>query len=120
MKVSSISGTTYHVKDLARTSAFYESLGFRRGKEEQDRVTFYVNWFFVRFVAGGPSAGTKTKAAGLGTAMHIKVDDLDAFHKDLLANGLEPEGEPEVGAAGIREVVLRDPDGYRLAFFDKK
>jgi hypothetical protein len=51
MKVNSISGITCHVEDLSRTAEFYETIGFRRGKEEPDRVTFYVNWFFVTFIA---------------------------------------------------------------------
>ena len=51
MKVNSISGLTCYVEDLARTAEFYEAIGFRRGKEEPDRVTFYVNWFFVTWIA---------------------------------------------------------------------
>jgi catechol 2,3-dioxygenase-like lactoylglutathione lyase family enzyme len=51
MQVNSISGLTCYVKDLARTAEFYETIGFRRGKEEPGRATFYVNWFFVTFVA---------------------------------------------------------------------
>jgi catechol 2,3-dioxygenase-like lactoylglutathione lyase family enzyme len=47
MKVNSISRITCHVEDLARAAEFYETIGFRRGKEEADRITFYVNWFFV-------------------------------------------------------------------------
>jgi hypothetical protein len=43
MNVNSISGITCQVKDLARAAEFYETIGFRRGKEESDRVTFYVN-----------------------------------------------------------------------------
>jgi hypothetical protein len=33
---------------------------------------------------------------------------------------LEPEGEPELRVSGNREFVLRDPDGYKLVFFQKK
>src|SRR5918996_862813 len=51
MKVNSISGITCYVEDISKTAEFYEAIGFRRGKEEPDRVTFYVNWFFVTFVA---------------------------------------------------------------------
>jgi predicted lactoylglutathione lyase len=43
MKPNSISGITCYVQDLAKTAEFYETLGFQRGKEESDRVTFYVN-----------------------------------------------------------------------------
>jgi hypothetical protein len=38
----------------------------------------------------------------------------------VLATGLTPENTPEKGATGGREFVLRDPDGYRLVFFQKK
>jgi catechol 2,3-dioxygenase-like lactoylglutathione lyase family enzyme len=117
MKVNSISGITCHVQDLARTSEFYEAIGFRRGKEEPDRVTFYVNWFFVTFVAQD-QAEPSDKGAGLFVA--IKVDDIAEFHAGLLAAGMEPEGEPEKQPSGSREFLLRDPDGYNLVFFQKK
>jgi catechol 2,3-dioxygenase-like lactoylglutathione lyase family enzyme len=41
MKVNSISGITCYVKDVSETASFYEAIGFRRGKEEPDRITFY-------------------------------------------------------------------------------
>jgi predicted enzyme related to lactoylglutathione lyase len=58
-----------------------------------------------------------TKGAGL--LVYVKVDDLDDFHKAVLSNGMKPDGEPQVRPSGNREFVLRDPDGYRLAFFEK-
>jgi catechol 2,3-dioxygenase-like lactoylglutathione lyase family enzyme len=125
VKVNSISGIACYVKDLARTAEFYEAIGFRRGKEEPDRMTFYVNWFFVTFVAQDreenaelrKEAELPTKGAGL--LVYVKVDDLDDFHKAVLSNGMKPDGEPQVRPSGNREFVLRDPDGYRLAFFEK-
>jgi catechol 2,3-dioxygenase-like lactoylglutathione lyase family enzyme len=50
-KLNSISGITCYVKDLRRTAEFYETLGFRRGNEAPGRLTCYVNWFWVTFVA---------------------------------------------------------------------
>jgi hypothetical protein len=48
------------VEDLSRAAEFYESIGFRRGKEESDRIPFYVNWFFVTLVAqDGTEVGAK-------------------------------------------------------------
>jgi catechol 2,3-dioxygenase-like lactoylglutathione lyase family enzyme len=118
MKVNSISGITCQVEDLSRTAAFYEAIGFRRGKEEPDRVTFYVNWFFMTFIAQDRDAEHPAKGAGMVT--YIKVDDIDGFYEDVLAAGMEPDSEPEVRTKGSREFVLRDPDGYQLAFFYKK
>jgi hypothetical protein len=33
---------------------------------------------------------------------------------------MKPAGEPRVQLSGSREFVLRDPDGYKLVFFQKK
>jgi catechol 2,3-dioxygenase-like lactoylglutathione lyase family enzyme len=118
MKPNSISGITCYVEDLPKTAEFYDSLGFRRGKEEPDRVTFYVNWFFVTFIAQDREAVLPNKGSGL--FLYIKVDDVEDFHKAVLSSGMKPEGEPELRRPGSREFVLRDPDGYKLAFFQKK
>jgi catechol 2,3-dioxygenase-like lactoylglutathione lyase family enzyme len=117
MKVNSISGITCHVEDLARAAEFYETIGFRRGKDEPDRVTFYVNWFFVTLVAQDQ---TEAGAKGAGVFLYIKVDDVEEFHAAVLSKGLKPAGEPERQPSGNREFVLRDPDGYNLVFFQKK
>jgi catechol 2,3-dioxygenase-like lactoylglutathione lyase family enzyme len=115
MKVNSISGITCDVEDLSRTAEFYEAIGFRRGKEEPGRVTFYVNWFFVTFIEHDRGGD-----AGSGLLVYIKVDDIESFHEAAVSKGLKPSGEPQVGPSGNREFVLRDPDGYQLAFFEKK
>jgi catechol 2,3-dioxygenase-like lactoylglutathione lyase family enzyme len=116
MKVNSISGITCYVSDLARTAEFYETIGFRRGKEEADRVTFYVNWFFVTFIAQEGDLPDK----GAGVFTYVKVDDIDDYYKAVVSSGLRPESEPEARHGGQREFVLRDPDGYQLVFFQKK
>jgi catechol 2,3-dioxygenase-like lactoylglutathione lyase family enzyme len=116
MKVNSISGITCHVDDLDKAAEFYETIGFRRGKEEPDRMTFYVNWFFVTLVAGDQ---TEAPTKGAGVFLYVKVDDVKDFHEAVLSKGLEPEGEPERQPSGNRELVLRDPDGYNLVFFQK-
>jgi catechol 2,3-dioxygenase-like lactoylglutathione lyase family enzyme len=126
MKVSGISGITYSVGDLARTAEFYQTIGFRRGKEQPDRLTFYVNWFFVTFIdenrAGDAERQDEAPHAnkGSGLFVHIKVDNIDDFHSGVVARGIEPASEPQNRHGGGREFVLRDPDGYQLVFFEKK
>jgi catechol 2,3-dioxygenase-like lactoylglutathione lyase family enzyme len=125
MKPNSISGISCYVEDLSRTAEFYEALGFRRGKEESDRVTFYVNWFFVTFVAQDQEDDSELREAelsnkGAGQFLHVKVDDVEDFYKGVRSNGMQPEAEPQLRASGNRDFVLRDPDGYKLVFFQKK
>jgi catechol 2,3-dioxygenase-like lactoylglutathione lyase family enzyme len=126
MKVNSISGITCYVSDLSRTAEFYETIGFRRGKQETDRLTFYVNWFFVTFLdqVQGEDAELQSEARlankGAGLFLHIKVDDIEDVHKYVLSKGMKPAGEPQKRPGGGREFMLRDPDGYNLVFFEKK
>ncbi|HLZ14939.1 MAG TPA: VOC family protein [Candidatus Saccharimonadales bacterium] len=115
MKLNSISGVTYKVRDLDKSAAFYESIGMRIGKRDDNHVTCYVNWFWVDLVADD-TAGDK----GVGASLHIKVDSIEECHKDLVAQGMKPEGEPETQPSGDRTFALRDPDGYQLVFFEKK
>jgi catechol 2,3-dioxygenase-like lactoylglutathione lyase family enzyme len=110
VKLNSISGVSCFVKDLDETAEFYEGLGFRIGKREPDRLTCYVNWFWMTFVA--EDRGEQNT--------HIKVDDLDECYQEVVAQGHTPDGEPRKSPGGGREFTLRDPDGYKLVFFAKK
>jgi catechol 2,3-dioxygenase-like lactoylglutathione lyase family enzyme len=118
MKLSSISGINCYVEDLSRTAEFYDAIGFRRGKEEPDRLTYYVNWFFVTFIDEGQEAGLANKGSGL--SLHVKVDDVEEFHGGVVSKGMTPASEPRKRPGGGRDFMLRDPDGYKLVFFEKK
>jgi catechol 2,3-dioxygenase-like lactoylglutathione lyase family enzyme len=125
MKPNSISGINCFVEDLARTAEFYETLGFRPGKEEPDRITFYVNWFFITFVdqarAGDAELDGEAQVAdkGAGLSLYVKVDDVDDFYNGVVSKDIKPTTEPRPRRNG-REFMLRDPDGYKLVFFEKK
>jgi hypothetical protein len=55
-----------------------------------------------------------------GGAAFAQSHDVEDFHKGELSKGMEPQGEPELPGSGNREFALRDPDGYKLVFFQKK
>lgn len=113
MKISSISGLTYPVKDLDRTAEFYENLGFRPGKRDDHQLTCYVNWFWVTFTTH------HNGESGSGPTLYLKVDDIDDFYGAVLAHGFTPPTEPRKDRSGRREFFLLDPDGNRLAIFAK-
>jgi catechol 2,3-dioxygenase-like lactoylglutathione lyase family enzyme len=119
MKLNSISGLNCYVRDLSKTAEFYEALGFRRGKEEPDRLTFYVNWFFVTFSSEDEAEDAELANKGSGVFLHIKVDDIEEFHRGVASKGMKPASEPQKRRNGGREFMLRDPDGYKLVFFEK-
>ncbi|MBZ0296450.1 MAG: VOC family protein [Anaerolineae bacterium] len=126
MSIKSISGITCLVKDLEKTAAFYDALGFRVGKQEDGLVKCYVNWFWVDFIAEDQAdtsayqAEAQVSNRGAGQYLHLKVDNVDAFYESILSNGMKPDGAPEGNRSSGRSFVLRDPDGYKLVFFEKK
>lgn len=48
--------------------------------------------------------------------VYVYVDALDAVHAELLRRGAMIVSPPAMAPHGIREFVVEDPDGHRLAF----
>ena|ERR1700693_1934204 len=56
---------------------------------------------------------------GTGLYINIEVDKIDELYKTLLTQGIKPSTEPRDWAWGQREFVLRDPDRYKIVFYQK-
>ena len=124
MKIKSVSGFALYVKNLNKTAAFYETLGFEIRKREADHITAYSNWFWVDFLAIGKDERTKTDQAatnkGVGVLAYLSVDNVDEFHQYLVSKKLKTGSKPQDQPWGNREFILRDPDGYNLVIFKRK
>ncbi len=46
----------------------------------------------------------------------IYVDNADAMHALLIANGAKPDGEPEQQSYGIKDFTFHDPEGNSITF----
>ena len=113
MKLISVSSLLYYVNDLEKTQKFYEDVGFQFDKGK-DKVVTYLNWFSIEFrQADQPQQDS-------GELVYIKVDSVEEMLERLKARGITPEGEPQNVGAGVTELLVRDPDGYKLVFFQKK
>lgn len=118
--IKSIASLLFYSKSLTKTSEFYKKLGFSI-ENKVGMVGFRVNWFEVNFIDKTHSTfksgfdGEK----GRGMFVYIKVDDVDEFYKKIVKKGIKPYGEPKNWPWGNREFVVKDPDGYRLVFFNK-
>lgn len=125
MKMISVSGIVCYVKDTAKTAEFYEKLGFVFNKRQADHLSIRLNWFWMDF---HPQDGdkpefqkeTNLEHKGAGQFVYIKVDNVDEYYQALLDKGLEPASEPMDYPWGNREFLVRDPDGYKLIFFQTK
>jgi catechol 2,3-dioxygenase-like lactoylglutathione lyase family enzyme len=123
MKIKSVSGITCYVKNFNKTAAFYETLGFEIRKREATHITAYCNWFWIDFVAIGKDERTLSPRnadlsnKGAGVFLYLSVDDVDEFHKYLIAKKLKPATTPQDQPWGNREFILRDLDGCNLVIF---
>ncbi len=114
MKLISVSSLLYYVSDLEKTQKFYEDVGFHFDKGK-DRVVTYLNWFSIEF-----RKRTETTNNDCGEYVYVKVDSVSEMLERLVSKGIEPEGEPQQVGGGVTELIVRDPDGYKLVFFEKK
>jgi catechol 2,3-dioxygenase-like lactoylglutathione lyase family enzyme len=125
MKLKSISGIVFYVKDVEATATFYEALGFIITEKTESKVAARLNWFWLEFHAAaketkeGFKAEANAEHKGAGEYLYVSVYDVDAVHKELISQGLKPSSEPRDWPWGNREFVIRDPDGYKLVLFQK-
>ena len=125
MKIKSVSGVTLSVKNLKKTAAFYEALGFEIRKREADHISAYSNWFWIDLIAAGKDsravqADKDSPKNGNGVLLYLSVDDVDGFHKYLTSRKIKPATKPQDQPWGNREFIVRDPDGYNLVLFKRK
>jgi catechol 2,3-dioxygenase-like lactoylglutathione lyase family enzyme len=99
------------VRDLERSLAFYERLGFmvERWGDGYARISDETGWYL------GVEEGSNVGAPGV--ELVVRVDDVDRCFHELIAGGVAFEGTPEDQPWGARHVWLTDPDGYRLSLF---
>jgi methylmalonyl-CoA/ethylmalonyl-CoA epimerase len=116
-----------YVADTAASVAFYKSLGFevvsddgvvgqvRLGSVRLDLVAQdsakEMDESFQKDAFGGPK--------GLGIYINVEVDNIDEYFNQLKEAGLTPSTEPKDWPWGQREFVIRDPDRYKIVFYQK-
>ena len=109
------------VRDLRRSVAFYRDLGFETVSESDRGVTVArgeAKLFLFEGVAGPApmrELGLFGNPPGIDHVSFL-VDDVDALHDELVAQGIQTAGEPRDQDWGARAFGLRDPDGNNLYF----
>lgn len=115
-----------NVSDLARSFAWFASLGWTKAWEWGSPPGFGAvrNGHFEIFlcVGGqggrGPSGHAATfgpgsdEAAEQGVWMSVWVGDVDAVHRDCLEHGIEVTWPPTDMPWHVREMHIRHPDGH--------
>jgi catechol 2,3-dioxygenase-like lactoylglutathione lyase family enzyme len=108
------------VTDAERSARFYEALGFERLKAEPPFI--HLRWegqadVYLVTVPGGRALEGRR---GLGVLLGFRVGavGLEALAERARAGGAEVEG-PSLQPWHTREILVTDPDGYRLNFIER-
>jgi predicted lactoylglutathione lyase len=108
-----------HVRDVMRSTAFYEAFGFEvRNTYEEDRrrVWCWLERHQARLMLA--EADAPVVASEQAVLFYVYAHELDELHGRLSEAGLEP-GPIEAGAPGPdRQFRISDPDGYCLMVTD--
>jgi catechol 2,3-dioxygenase-like lactoylglutathione lyase family enzyme len=109
------------VTDLARSAAFYETLGFSEAYRNDRGVMMAAGtvqlFLFATQRSGAVPVGRELALFGNPSGIdHISfvVTDVDVAYTRLCAAGVPIDGAPEDQSWGARVVGLRDPDGNNL------
>ena len=111
---------TLGVADVARSTAFYESLGWRRSSASQDAITFFsmegsVLGLFGRKAlaedAGVDASGTGFRGVSLALNCADR-DEVDAVYAAWLDAGATAVKRPEAVFWGGYSGYVADPDGH--------
>ena len=110
------------VRDLGRSVAFYETLGYREFSRNDVGDGLILSWLGLDGdgdavsleLSADPSFPTPEIGTGF-SHLAIQVDDLAGFAQAVSAQGIEiGEIEFPAGPDGPQTVFIFDPDGYRL------
>ena len=109
------------VQENKLSEKFYKKLGFEVIKSDEQHSVVSLNDFLLDLVsmrdekpfARDSMSGDK----GRGVYIYIRVDDVDDKYQDLLAQNLTPSTAPKDWPWGNREFILKDPDEYKLCFW---
>ncbi len=115
-----ISIITLGVADLARSTGFYESLGWERSPASMPSITFFEMQGSVlglyEWSALADDARVSAEGSGFrGVALALNVestDEVDAVFAEWVAAGATPQVEPHQAFWGGYSSYVADPDGH--------
>jgi catechol 2,3-dioxygenase-like lactoylglutathione lyase family enzyme len=120
-----IDSLMFYVTDVKKSTTFYTTLGFVAKEVTQEFAAVSIGHFELHFhdknAVPGPYFRRESLAEpkGAGLYIYIAVNKIDAYYRSLLDKGIITSTEPRDWPWGNREFVVRDPDMYKLVFYEK-
>ena len=125
MAIKAIKILVFYVNDIAASAEFYSKLGFKKISAEKTLAQMSLGPMTLQFVdmrtAHDESFRKEAvgEPKGRGIYIDIEVEGIDGYYQSLVDKGLKPSSAPRDWPWGHREFVIRDPDGYKLVFYQK-
>lgn len=117
--LKAINSILFYVRDLDASEEFYTKLGMQVSRH-QDHVLAEVGDFSIQLFDESKvqfRQDSNKPEKGIGAFLYIECDDVDGQFRHIKDMGLNPSSEPTDWPWGKREFAIKDPDGYRLVFF---
>ena len=114
--ITGLNSTSIFVKDYDGTVDFYvNKLGFGVEERTERASMLRAGGFRLLVHRDGPPAAPPDLALHL----HLWVDDVDAYYRQLIERGVEVPDSPQNRPWGLRTFHIRDPSGYEWEFTQK-
>jgi uncharacterized glyoxalase superfamily protein PhnB len=121
MKITSV---LLWVTENKISEKFYKKLGFEVTESSDGHSVVNLGGFDLQLVnMRDDDMFTKDSLAGekgKGVYIYINVPNVDEAYAKLVKDGVKPRTEPRDWDWGNREFVVKDPDGYKLCFWQKR
>jgi len=105
------------VRDLAASTRYYtDVLGFRRDPVDARGWSFLTRESIKLMLGECADEVPASETGNHSWFVRIIVEELDDFQREILARGADVIMAPADRAYGLREFVVRTPDGHRIMF----
>ena len=105
------------VQDLARSTRFYiEVLGFQLDPVVAKGWSFLSMDSFKLMLGECADEIAATETGNHSWFVRLMIEPLDEYHRVISSRGAEVIAEPADKRWGLREFVIRTPDGHRIMF----
>ena len=109
------------VQENSLSTKFYKKLGFDVISADDEHSVVSLSGFKITLVNMRDedkfSKDSMSSYKGKGMYIYIRVSDVDSKYKELVGMGFKPATQPKDWNWGKREFILKDPDGYKLCFW---
>lgn len=108
------------VRDLSMSTQFYtDVLGFRRDPVDAKGWSFLSRDAFKLMLGECADEVPASEVGNHSWFARVMVEGLDEYFQQVSARGADVISGPADRAYGLREFVIRTPDGHRLMFAER-